>query len=291
MERSRCRDCFEAGIVKLIRRHAPPERHDELIERIVEHVRELPDGTPAPLGSALALERFSELTGIADPFIEDRRHGNELVRAELPEMEKRIAKAADPLAAAARIAMAGNVLDIAAPHAGTFQEAVERLGKGTLAFDHIEELRERVAGARSLLYLADNAGEIMVDRFFVEQLGVPDTTLVVRGRPAWNDALLPDAEAAGLGEIARLIDNGDGVPGTILERVRPEVRQRFAEADVVISKGQGNYETLNHERRPGLFFVFVAKCDMVSDALGVPLGSGILLHAPEHPNTGASLGL
>ncbi len=291
MNDSRCRRCFEEGVAKLVRQHAPAARHDELIAAIAAEGRALPEGTPAPLAAALALASFSRLTGVADPFREERARGNALVLAAMPELRRRLAQAAEPLRDAVRMAMAGNVLDSAAPHAGSFHEALARLLDGPLAIDHLGALRERLAGARSLLYLADNAGEIVVDRLLLEQLGVEDSTVVVRGRPAWNDALLADAATAGLAEVARVVDNGDGAPGTLLDRVRPELRRLFAEADLVISKGQGNYETLAHERRPGLFFVLVAKCDVVSDMLGVARGGGILLHAPEHPETGARLGL
>jgi uncharacterized protein with ATP-grasp and redox domains len=140
---------------------------------------------------------------------------------------------------------------------------------------HLEGFREAVAAASSILYLTDNAGEIALDRLLIEQLSPALVTAVVRGAPILNDATIIDARAVGLHEIVEIIDNGSDAPGTLLDDCRPELRRRFAEADLILTKGQGNFETLADE--PGkVYFLFKAKCPVVAARAGVTLGTHVL---------------
>jgi uncharacterized protein with ATP-grasp and redox domains len=126
------------------------------------------------------------------------------------------------------------------------------------------------------LYLADNAGEIAFDRLLVERISPGRVTLAVRGAPVINDATLADAQAVGLDKIVEVIDNGSDAPGTILDDCHSDFRRRFAGADLIIAKGQGNYETLSDG--PGnLFFLFKAKCPVIADHIGQPVGTQIMV--------------
>ena len=122
------------------------------------------------------------------------------------------------------------------------------------------------------MYLADNAGEIVLDRLLIERLPKGRVTVAVRGGAILNDALRADAEEAGLAELARIVDNGCRAPGTPLDAVSPAFRKLFEEADLIISKGQGNYETLSDVAAP-LVFLLKVKCPMVARHIGEPLGS------------------
>ncbi len=129
------------------------------------------------------------------------------------------------------------------------------------------------------MYLADNAGEIAFDRLLIEQLPANRVALVVRGGPIINDATLVDARAVGLHEIVEVIDNGSDAPGTILEDCSAAFRERFEQADLVIAKGQGNFETLSDVRRP-IRFLLKAKCPVIARHAGVPMGTHLLLNQP-----------
>lgn len=181
---------------------------------------------------------------------------------------------------AAKAAIAGNVIDLGAVRSGDLNESVlfealrsaidEPLAGGGDGFGRA------VLEARSILYLADNAGEIAFDRLLIERLPEGRVTVAVRGAPILNDATRNDAAAVGLHEIAGIVDNGSDAPGTLLEDCRPEFRRVFEAADLVIAKGQGNYETLSDE--PGnIYFLFKAKCPVIAEHAGVPLGSHVLL--------------
>jgi uncharacterized protein with ATP-grasp and redox domains len=140
----------------------------------------------------------------------------------------------------------------------------------------IEAFRKRAASAADILYLADNAGEIVLDRLLIESLGPERVTVAVRGHPVINDATLEDARTAGLTDLVTVLANGSATPGTVLDGCSDEFRQRFERADLVISKGQGNYETLNEVARD-IFFLFKVKCPVVAKMTRLPLGAQALV--------------
>jgi uncharacterized protein with ATP-grasp and redox domains len=142
------------------------------------------------------------------------------------------------------------------------------------AIDDGMAFREALARADRALYLADNAGETVFDRALIEWLDVP-VTYVVKGGPTLNDATVEDALAAGLDRVAEVVSNGTDAPGTILARCSEEFRRLYDEAELVIAKGQGNYETLSEEG-PKVFFLLQAKCPVMARDAGVPVGSIVL---------------
>ena len=149
---------------------------------------------------------------------------------------------------AARIAIAGNMIDLGVNGNVTetdVQQAVRQALSAPFYGDQ-ELFHHSIANARSILYLADNAGEIAFDRLLIEQISPERVTLVVRGGPVINDATRVDAQAVGLDEIVEVIDNGSDAPGTLLEDCSPEFRRRFVDADLIIAKGQGNFESLSN---------------------------------------------
>ena len=123
----------------------------------------------------------------------------------------------------------------------------------------------------AILYLTDNAGEIVFDRLLIEQLPAGKVVVAVRGAPVLNDAVRADAETADLPDVAPVVDNGSDAPGTILDDCSAEFRGRYAAADLVIAKGQGNYETLAEEDK-NLYFLFTVKCPLVAGRVGEPVG-------------------
>ena len=135
--------------------------------------------------------------------------------------------------------------------------------------------RQALSKAHKILYLADNAGEIAFDRLLIEQLLPERVTLAVRGAPVINDATMDDARAVGLHEIVEVIDNGSDAPGTILADCSEDFNRRFAEADLILAKGQGNFETLSDDHRK-IYFLFKAKCPVIAAHVGLPVGTHVL---------------
>ena len=185
--------------------------------------------------------RIRALTGNRDPYAERKDALNRMALALREELRARIDQCRDPLDAAVRLAIAGNTMDL-----GVKSNLDKSQVRSTIlgCFDDplegdIEAFRRAIAEARSILYLTDNAGEIIFDRLLLEQLPRDRTVVAVKGGPVINDATMHDAEVAGLVELVEVIDNGSDAPGTILEDCSEDFRKRFFHADLIISQRTG----------------------------------------------------
>lgn len=273
-----CVPCLFRQTLDAVRRHSDDaDFHERVLREVAGWVHQTDLKQPPPL-IAQRLHRFlCERTGIADPYAEDKRRDNALALRLLPELRERLARSDDAFRLALRMAIAGNQIDLGPKNAMTVEEvlnAVRSVEEQPFVGD-VQAFQRHAERAERILYLADNAGEIVIDRLLVEALGPGKVTVVVRGQPVINDATLEDAEAAGLTEICTVVSNGDDVPGTILERCTSEVQSLFQTADLVISKGQGNYETLSENPRE-IYFLFKVKCPVIGDDIGHPVGTQVL---------------
>ena len=187
-----------------------------------------------------------------------------------PRLKELVALSADPFDTALRLAIAGNIIDLGVKDDyGPLWDTVERVLAASFAMDTRDALREQLATVPWVLYLADNAGETVFDRVFIESLELP-VIYAVKGGPALNDATRRDALAAGI--TCEIIDNGSDAPGTILGDCSAAFRRRFEQAPLIIAKGQGNYESLSGMDAP-IFFLLQAKCPVIATDLGVDVGS------------------
>ena len=249
------------------------------------------DWHPSPPALAQPIHRLiRERTNNPDPYATIKEQLNRRAERLYPAWRKRFRQRFSALEAAVRLAIVGNLLDVGAKTQlsedailEAFEDALTAPLQGAIA-----ELDEAIREARQILYLADNAGEIVFDRDLLAQLPLGNFTLVVRGGPVLNDATLADARQARLGEFCELATNGSDAPGTLLEHCSPEFRTRFEASDLVISKGQGNYESLVGADKH-VFFLLKVKCPVLANSLICPRGSLVLRHqwAVEHqPNPG-----
>ncbi len=230
--------------------------------------------------------RLRAVSGSKDPYRKAKTRSNRLALEHLPWLRRRVGETRDPLALALRLAIAGNVIDLGAfgdlPDAAILRE-IDLAANGPFSGD-IEAFRRAAREARSILYLADNAGEIVFDRLLIEALGPDRVTVAVRGHPVINDATRDDAREAGLEGEVELIDNGSDAPGTILEDCSPAFRERFRAAGLIVAKGQGNAETLSGV--PGrIFFLFKVKCAVMASRFGLAEGT-LALVASSRPGSG-----
>jgi hypothetical protein len=257
---------------------ADPGVHEQLIRGVLSDASQL-DYDQAPPVIAQRIHRtLRDLSGVADPYREVKARFNRMALGIYPEMDNRVSAAADPFAMAVRMAIAGNIIDLGVNGALTEEEAcraIDRVLSEPFAGD-VAAFRRAADAAETILYLADNAGEIVFDRLLIQQLGGDRTTLAVRGHAVINDATVDDARAAGLPDICEVIDNGSDAPGTLLERCSESFRRRFDTADLIVAKGQGNYETLS-EVPANLFFLFKVKCPVIASHVGRPVGTHILM--------------
>ncbi|WP_291010676.1 ARMT1-like domain-containing protein [Hydrogenophaga sp.] len=259
---------------------------EHVIREVLRMLAELELNQPPPLLAQAVHRRLRELTGADDPYQRAKTRFNRLAMDALPELRERVRHAEDPLLAAAQFAVAANAIDMGISSAIT-DEAVREALRGTLGEPVHGEWREFVdaaAEAKNILYLTDNAGEIAVDRLVIEVLGPERVTVAVRGAPVLNDATVVDAREVGMVELTQVIDNGSDAPGTLIDDCSSEFLQHFDRADLIIAKGQGNFESLSGTAA-NVAFWFKVKCEVVSRQIGLPVGAHALL-SPGHKGTG-----
>lgn len=248
--------------------------HESVLRDALAMLKDI-DMHQSPPAMATRIHRLiRQRTGQTDPYRDVKQQTTEEVLELLPELRRQVQQAADPFTTAVRLAIGGNTIDYGiGGHTITMdmvREAFAHALEGPLDGD-VEALKTAAHEARSILYVADNAGEIVADRLLIEQLPVGRVTLAVRGRAILNDATRDDAREAGYGDGIEIIDNGSDAPGTILAECSEDFRHRFDEADMIIAKGQGNFETLSDVERP-IFFLLKVKCPVVSQHTGCPVG-------------------
>ncbi|MFP4673495.1 MAG: damage-control phosphatase ARMT1 family protein [Opitutales bacterium] len=212
-----------------------------------------------------------------DPYREVKARMNRIAVQCLPAMREAIERHPDSSEAVVRLAIGGNLLDAGAKTRIMAEELPAHLDTtwATPLHGDVANLFRAAKDAHSILYLADNAGEIIFDRLLIEALPAEKITVAVRGAPVINDATMEDAVTAHLPEIVPVIDNGLDAPGTVLEHCSEAFRNCFDRADLVIAKGQGNYETLSDTTKH-TFFLFTVKCPIIADHAGEPIGSLVI---------------
>jgi len=273
-----CIPCFIRQALEAARlATTDPAFHERIMRQALTAMAGMDMKATPPLIAQQLHRRLRGLTGVDDPYREVKDRFNRMALDMLPGLKTRVENTQDPLGMATRLAIAGNVIDLGAKAGLTEDNARTSVAQAIAEplLGDMEEFRRAVNSAGKILYLADNAGEIVFDRLLIEQLSPERVTLAVRGAAVINDATILDARQAGLKDLVEVIDNGSDAPGTVLADCSEEFCRRFHDADLIISKGQGNYETLSGEAAP-IFFLFKVKCPVIASHAGVPVGTHVL---------------
>jgi hypothetical protein len=252
---------------------AGPRARTEIINGTFAILEEFSRRSSPPKYGRLIYRLAEKCSRRKDIFAHIKQRSNRFALRLYPKLKQKVDAAGDPLLAALKLAAAGNVIDYGTQHRFDAKHELDNFLKMKFAiFDYLRFKRE-LKKAGWILYLADNAGEIVFDRALIEKLQKP-VTVAVRSRPIINDATLADAKFCGLDRIARVIRSGADTPGTLLEHCSAEFRKLFVRAPLVISKGQGNYEALEGCGR-NVFYLFKVKCDVVAAYTACRSGSMI----------------
>lgn len=212
-----------------------------------------------------------------DLYSEEKKHANAILFSQYEKWNSFVTEHREPLHIASKLAVVGNIIDYGAHSVPTDIPAkIEELLVLDFALDDSGQMFAEIKKANSVLYLGDNAGEIVFDKLFIQHLNHPNLTYAVRGTPIINDVTLEDAEQVGMYNVCKLISNGHDAPSTLVDNCSAEFQELFRKADVVISKGQGNFEGLLNEKRESLYFMLMAKCDVIAEMLGVCKGDLII---------------
>lgn len=275
--RFECLPCFlkQAKLIaaRLGSSHSTEER---MVRRTLQVLADADYGVPPPRIAARLYPALCKEAGHDDPYLDTKRAYDDLAMGIGDKFLEGMLRSGEPLRALIKLALAGNVIDFGVDQHFDLDAAIERMMTSEPDIDEIDRFESRLADAKHVLYLADNAGEIAFDRLLIEHgIGASRVTLAVRGGPIINDATRDDAERVGLTSLVPVIEPGVAVPGIALDLSSDAFVRAFEQADLVVSKGQGNFETLEGLRDPRVFFVFMVKCRVVAELTSCPLKTSV----------------
>lgn len=249
------------------------EEQDEIIKKSLKELSESDFKSTAPEIAFKMHQIAKDMTGIIDPYKSLKEQYNEIAEdiSKIIKHEKWLEKSENRFDTACRLAIAGNIIDFSVGLDLDYSEILKSVkdsmhknifGNGSIS------LEEAVKKSERILYIADNAGEIIFDKFLIELLPKEKVTFAVKGGPIVNDATFEDAISTGITDIVNVIDNGHSAQGTILKDCSVDFKKDFEQADLIISKGQANFETLSHINGKNIFFLLRAKCKAVALEIG-----------------------
>lgn len=273
--RRECKLCHLKTIEKLLVKHSASNEQALVFKSQAEVILDKEEDNPY---LATEIHRLAKsVFAVHDLYLEEKVDANELLLERYEEWRAMISEHEQPFAMAAKMAVAGNVIDYGAHSVPVDIEVYikELLNKG-LSIDETEMLEEKLKKAKSVLYLGDNAGEIVFDKLFIETINHRNLTYVVRGEPVINDVTLDDAFEVKMNEVCPVINNGYDAPSTLLDFCSDEFIKAYHKADLIISKGQGNFEGLMNSGNKKIFFLLMAKCQPMAEMLGVNKGDMVV---------------
>jgi uncharacterized protein with ATP-grasp and redox domains len=250
-----------------------------VLNQVLEHLQQVDYQLSPPEIGKQIFKIIHDLTGCADPYRDLKLRYNQFALLHYNTFKHQVFLSEDPVLLAAKLAVFGNLPDLVSnSHTGRIEQILHNARSQKFNLDDYLFFLQDLAIVRHILYLADNAGEIVFDKLFIEVLQrfYPERslsfTVVVRGAPIINDATMDDARLINLDKVALVIENGDNSPATVLHRVSSEMKTYYDKADLIISKGQGNWETLHQEKKL-IYFLLKVRCPLIGAALKVNEGS------------------
>ena len=272
-----CIVCAINGILNLFKNGLLDIKYqEEILRKVLRYYSEV-DYNQLTISVGKEIKKIVyEVSGNPDPFKPLKDEYNLKALEYYNKYENAIKNDINPMDKALRLAIAGNIIDFGPTHDFDIYKKIEEVFKDEFAIDDSKELFAEIKKAKSILYLGDNTGEIVFDKLFLEVLNHPNVTFAVRHSPVLNDATLEDAMFIGIDKLAKVITNGDNAPGTLLNSVSEEFLEYFNSADLIISKGQGNFEGLSHITDKNIYFLLTIKCELIAQGLGVKKGDCIV---------------
>lgn len=279
-----CISCLVNGQLKLCPEDADTKQKVAYMQKVLQMIAEAPVSDSAPVIVRGIKRLQKDMFDIDRDFTEIKKHYNQLMLEKEPEMQQTLETAPDKLKLALQYAMTGNYIDFGAQIQVSEEELVQLLGDAAqVAVDEQEyaHLQQELAKAEKLVYLTDNCGEIVADKQLMgvlkELYPQLEITAIVRGYPVVNDATMEDAQQVGLTEQVKVLGSGSDVGGTCIEELSEEAYTALHGADVILAKGQGNFETMQ-QCGLNIYYIFLCKCEMFSRKFGVPKYTGMLVN-------------
>lgn len=253
------------------------ERRNRLVSMLIKEIAEIDlDNGYSPEVTSNILKKLMRESTVADPYEKEKQDSNREMQERYNEFKQRIASSENPFDTALRLAIAGNIIDFGPDHKFDIHETIAKVMSSDFAINDSAQLQEAINKANTILYLGDNCGEVVLDKLFLETIKHPNVVFAVRDRAILNDVTIKEAKEVGIPEVARLISNGDDAPSTLLHRVSPEFKAIYDSADLIISKGMGNFEGLMDENDPRLFYLLMIKCHIIGQKVGAERGDFVV---------------
>ena len=284
-----CIPCFFRQALEAARITGKDEKtQKKILDEVAKALPNFPLSASPPEMARKIHGLVKKITGINDPYAEIKKQSNKLALSVYPDLKKKLERSPDRLLIAVELAIAGNVIDYGVKNSlDVDEEVVKILDAENKAIKNEKEenfnysqFKKDLLDAKEILYLADNAGEVVFDRILIEEIKSLDPNkkiiYAVKEKPAINDALIEDAIFCEINKSAEIISSGSDAPGTIPSLCSEDFLRIFKKADLIISKGQGNFETLSHVKRP-VYYLFMAKCPVVAKDVGCKVGDIILM--------------
>ncbi len=277
-----CFPCFLKQAIECARLSSDdPHIHRKTADRIMKILLNLDAGLSPPSIAREVYAEIKNITGNEDPYCQIKKKDNRQMMDMYKEMKKLIS-GKNSLYMACKISAGGNMID-----SGTGRrkdshgsKEINDILKTEPVQDDFRQLEEGLENSRNLLFIGDNAGEIVADKLLIREIQdkCPKLNIkyAVRELPVINDATMNDALEVGMDKLCEIISNGDSAPGTELRKCSKKFKEIFSDADLIISKGQGNFETLSGNADNRIFFLLIAKCPVIAQHLDVPIGSMLI---------------
>ena len=283
-----CIPCFYRQALDTARIAGADEiKQKQIVDKISQLIPDFSlEASPPEMGREI-YNLVGKISGVKDPFKEIKENSNKLALKLYPKLKQEINNSEDRLLAAVRLSIIGNLIDYGVKNSLNVEEEINYLFQGNIIVYNensettfkYKKFKEALNKANSIIYLADNAGEVVFDRLLIEELVKElgkEVIYVVKDKPIINDALMEDALFCGINKVAKVISSGSDAPGTLLKYCSPEFIRIYQKAELIISKGQGNYESLSEEDK-SIFFLFRAKCPVIAQDVGCDVGDMVLV--------------
>ena len=279
-----CISCMTKVHLDKCPKDMPEEIKVEYMQRVLKIIAEAPAKYGAPVIVRTIQQLQEEMLGIKQEYAQIKQHYNAIMMQYEEQVLEHMAKSEDPIKTGIQYAMIGNYIDFGARITVTEEHLTELLNEPdryVIDEKQYKELTTDLENAKKLVYLTDNCGEIVMDKLLIQQIKNKypnlELTVMVRGAEVVNDATMEDAKQVGICDLVKVMPNGSDIAGTWMEEISEEAKNVLDEADVIISKGQGNFETLRKCGR-NIYYVFLCKCDLFANTFQVPKLTGMLIN-------------
>lgn len=263
-----CISCILSKEEQSIRQFTDEEKKSEYMHRVLEILYQYGQVESSPGLTERLARLYKDFWGSVKDYTAQKQKYNQLLLRMEDKIESQIQKASDPMKECIKYVCAANYIDFSAVadvNEATLEELLHKAAGKDIPEDEYQKFREDLQKAASLVYLTDNCGEIVLDKLFIKYIkdSFPEIqiTVIVRGADVINDATMEDAKEAGLAGLVKCMGNGNAAPGTIISRLSEEARKVIYDADIIISKGQGNFESLYGEHL-NPYYLFLCKCEL-----------------------------